>query len=124
MKKIYRLFILIWVSFLLVTSCSTNIYLTPNINKKDVNNQKNGLWVCADTVTNQIIISKYKNGKLNGCYISYYYCNGNLSEKGSYKNGKKKGVWRGYTIQGCLSSVIRYNRKGQIIRMELYNNIW
>lgn len=124
MKKTYRLFILIWVPFLLVTSCNRNICLTPNINKKDVNNQKNGLWVCVDTVINQIIISKYKNGELNGCYKSYHYYNGILSEKGYYKNGKKKGVWRDYTIQGCPSSVIRYNRKGEVIRTKLYNNAW
>ena len=124
MTKIYPLFILIWVSFLLGTSCNTNIYLTPNINKKDINNQKNDLWICADTVTNRIIISKYKNGKLNGCYLSYYYNNGILSEKGCYKNGEKYGVWRSYTIQGCPSSVIRYNRKGQVISIKLYNNGW
>lgn len=124
MTKIYPLFILIWVTFLLGTSCNTNIYLRPNINKKDINNQKNDLWICVDTVTDRIIISKYKNGKLNGYYLSYYYNNGILSEKGYYKNGEKYGVWRGYTIQGRPSSVIKYNRKGQVISIKLYNNDW
>jgi len=124
MKKCIFLLTLMCGALLFVTSCSTNIFLVSNINRKDINNQKKGLWVCTDTIKNQIVISRYKNGKLNGRYLSYYSDNGILSEKGFYKNGKKYGLWRSYTNQGSPSSVIRYNRKEQVTDMKLYTNSW
>jgi len=110
--------------FLLVTSCSTNISLVSNINRKDIDNQKKGVWVYTDTITNQIVISRYKNGKLNGRYSSYYPDNGILSLKGFYKNGKKYGLWRSYTNKGFPSSVTRYNRKEQVVDIKTYTNSW
>ena len=124
MKKYIFFITLICGAFLFVTSCSTNISLLSNINRKDSNNQKKGLWVCTDTITNQIVISRYKNGKLNGRYLSYYSNNGILSEKGFYKNGKKYGLWRTYTNKGFPSSVIRYNRKEQVTDIKSYTNSW
>ena len=45
----------------------------------------------------------YKNGKLDGSYVSYY-SNGQLQLKGDFKNGKKDGSWVSYYNDGRVSS--------------------
>ena len=37
----------------------------------------------------------FKKGKWNGPYLSYYK-NGQLCDKGTYSNGKQRGVWVKY----------------------------
>ena len=45
----------------------------------------------------------YKDGLLDGPYVSYYNNdNGQLCRKGHYKNGEKDGPWVGYYYDGQL----------------------
>ena len=45
----------------------------------------------------------YKDGLLDGPYVSYYNNdNGQLCRKGDYKDGKKDGPWVGYYYDGQL----------------------
>ena len=45
----------------------------------------------------------YKDGLLDGPYVSYYNNdNGQLCRKGHYKDGKKDGPWVGYYYNGQL----------------------
>ena len=45
----------------------------------------------------------YKDGLLDGPYVSYYNNdNGQLCRKGHYKNGKKDGPWVSYRKDGTV----------------------
>jgi antitoxin component YwqK of YwqJK toxin-antitoxin module len=44
-------------------------------------------------------------------YWEYYYSNGNLESKGSYKNGDKDGYWEYYWNNGVLRYSGRYNER-------------
>ena len=43
----------------------------------------------------------FKNGKKHGLWV-YYHDNGRLSEKGAYKNGKKEGLWIWFKKEGAI----------------------
>ncbi|WP_158973591.1 toxin-antitoxin system YwqK family antitoxin [Cellulophaga sp. L1A9] len=54
-------------------------------------------------------IRSYKNGKLNGTY-KQFRSNGDLSEEGKYKDGKKDGEWIYYSrIDNKIDKTINYN---------------
>ena len=60
--------------------------------------------------------------KKNGV-VEHYYDNGQLEEKGNYKNGKKEGIWEEYNWNGSLQSIITYKddnikEKEQIISIK------
>ena len=66
-------------------------------NKYDSIGNKTGLW--AELHTNDLFISFYKDGNLNGISRSYHKC-GNvfiLTSVGSYVNDKKVGQWQYYS---------------------------
>ena len=50
----------------------------------------------------------YQHGEKHGHSI-VKYPNGNLHYSGEYKNGKKIGLWKTYSIQGELITEIDYN---------------
>jgi len=54
----------------------------------------------------------FKNGKLDGSWISYHD-NGQLMSKGDYKNGKSEGSWISYHDNGLLMSKGDYKNGNQ-----------
>ena len=55
------------------------------------------------------------NGKKHGLE-SFYYENGALSEKKSWKNGKEDGVGKSYNRNGQLRSETEYNKDGEVVK--------
>lgn len=87
-----------------------------------VNNRKEGKWMFHDVLNNYITCT-YKNNRRHGINIEYYrniiscigicnndsrdaywkhYYNGNISSKGSYKDGIKIGLWKIYRSNGRI----------------------
>ncbi|GAB2837239.1 toxin-antitoxin system YwqK family antitoxin [Ferruginibacter profundus] len=54
-------------------------------------------------------------GQYNGDAV-YYYSNGTVSGKGSYKHGLKNGLWKNYDDKGNLVSTDEYDANGGLIR--------
>ncbi len=54
---------------------------------------------------------QFKDGKLNGDFISYYE-SGLVKAKGSFANGQKQGIWNAWDTEGVLRS--RRNYQGNV----------
>ena len=60
----------------------------------------------------------YKNGKRDGVW-EMYHLNGQLWMEGTYKDGKKEGVWEYYWDNGQLSVKETY-KDGKVIKEEKF----
>jgi len=87
----------------------------------------------------------YKNGKQNGWYEQYHengaifskdfridgktmdgeyvslFDNGNVYQKGAYKNGYQIGNWYIYTREGEPLKIYIYDKKGNLINLKVWN---
>lgn len=87
----------------------------------------------------------YKNGKQNGWYEQYHengsvsskdyrvdgktvdgnyvslFDNGNVYQKGAYKNGYQIGNWYTYTREGQPFKIYIYDQKGNLIKLKVWN---
>jgi len=57
----------------------------------------------------------FKNGLREGEYVFYWSMSGRLGSKGRYKNGKKEGVWVDYTYDGKVSMFAGTYKNGKNI---------
>ena len=74
-----------------------------DLQQRDVGYCKKGTDVPFTGKTTGQTQGTYKDGVLDGPYISYYNNdNGQLCRKGHYKDGKKDGPWVGYYYDGQL----------------------
>ena len=53
---------------------------------------------------------------MENCYIKdgngdwkFYWSNGQVSEEGKYRNGRKDGTWYKYREDGSIDTVIKYD---------------
>ncbi len=83
-------------------------YILSEINNKDAKG-KQGIWFNYDKI-NHIIYSmqNYNNDTLNGYFENYWYNNGNISEKGYYKNGKLDSIFIAYWEDGQIRGISNY----------------
>ncbi len=87
----------------------------------------------------------YRNGKQNGWYEQYYengsvwskdfrvdgktidgnyislFDNGKINQEGAYKNGHQVGKWISYSNDGKPFKIYIYNKKGELIKLEIWN---
>ena len=55
----------------------------------------------------------YKNGKENGTWVMHHFPNGEFWNKGEYKNGKREGFWVQYYANGQLDYKVNYKNGKQ-----------
>ena len=93
MKKLFVI-----LSFLILLTCVTSqSWALPECSSSGT---KNNCYRTAYYSNGQIYTKgKYKNGKLEGSWISYYE-NGQLKHRGKYKNGKLEGSWISFHENG------------------------
>ncbi|WP_299840203.1 toxin-antitoxin system YwqK family antitoxin [uncultured Tenacibaculum sp.] len=73
------------------------------------NGKIDGTYISYDFAGNKSSEANYINGKIDGKQISYFQ-NGKIQEETYYKNGQKNGTW------------LTYNRQGKVYRTEQYKN--
>jgi len=73
------------------------------------NGKIDGIYISYNSGGNKISEAIYKEGKVEGKYISYFN-NGKTQEETFYKNGLKQGTW------------LTYNKKGEKIKEENYKD--
>lgn len=80
--------------------------------------QKGGVHVLADfyvsTNTPSMIYQTDKNNVVQGLFVKFYE-NGNISSKGTYKNGKPDGDITYYDENGNVEQVDKYNN-GELVK--------
>jgi antitoxin component YwqK of YwqJK toxin-antitoxin module len=86
------------------------------INQYDSEGRKQGLWYNYNNEGNISSKGSYKNGLMDG-YWEFYWENGKISSKGSFINGDRDGMWESYWFSGKLSVKGRYKNGS-------YNGIW
>lgn len=99
-----------------------------------LNNQKNGVSKEFYLNGNLRLVSNYKNGKLNGSYLSYYRSDGKLKSSSNYKEGKLNGASITYFPSGKKKNETEYkddmvkrcirewNEQGELIAETYYKN--
>lgn len=132
------------ISILYSNAQSFQLYKGDTINRKDVNNKKQGHWIIFDqskTVVQEEGEFKdnrrtgvwkkyyssgkpkheitYKNGKADG-YAKFYYENGNVSEEGIWKMNKWVGEYKYYFENGNMSYLWQYNENGKRTGQQKY----
>jgi len=94
-------------------------YASKPTRKFNINDKKIYYWYSGDTI---VMTQSGYNGKLlNGIY-SVTYPNKNLKEQGMFKYGLRNGVWKSWTPDGQLQSVITYDNGVMKGRNEEYEN--
>lgn len=73
----------------------------------DDNNERDGKWVFFGTSGQELSVSFYKNGKLDGHSV-VRYPNGKLRYIGEYKDNKRIGEWEMYDLKG-VKTVKKYD---------------
>ncbi len=73
------------------------------------NGKIEGSYISYDFVGNKMSEANYKAGKVDGKYSSYFQ-DGKIEEENFYKNGLRNGKW------------LTYNKKGEVLRTEVYKN--
>ncbi len=63
----------------------------------------------------------YKNGLREG-HWEHWLSKGLLRASGSYTHGKRSGTWSYYDPQGRIRSLATYNRKGELVHQQFYDN--
>lgn len=63
----------------------------------------------------------YKNGLREG-HWEHWLSKGLLRASGSYKHGKRSGTWSYYDPGGRIRSLATYNRKGELVHQQFYDN--
>lgn len=61
-----------------------------------------------------------RDGKPSGDF-KYYYSNGNLAGEGKYRRGIPVGVWNYYFENGEIMTIQEYNRKGNTINLNCWD---
>ena len=64
----------------------------------------------------------FKDGKKEGVWISYYYNSGRIYSKGKYKDGKREGEWVFYWDNGQLREKGEYKDSKQVGEWVYYNS--
>ena len=105
----------------LFCSCLT-IRDFPNAINQRGKEGKVGLWIVQNDTTGHVIVQRYLDDLPNGKYVEYH-SNGRIAITGSFKKGKKDGVWKMYSSSGSLSSVTKY-KKGKVIQNKVFNLSW
>ena len=72
------------------------------INQYDLEGREQGYWEYYYDNGNIMEKGSYKNGKEDGLWKQYFFSNGQLSSKGGFKNGDKYGLWEYYWENGQL----------------------
>lgn len=66
-----------------------------------------------------VIRGTYANGKMTGDYTETF-ANGNIKQKGKYKDGKKDGVWETFKKNGSRSKPTEEYKDGDMIKKTSY----
>ena len=72
------------------------------------NGKKEGPWVYYYSNGQLSYKVTYKDNKKEGRWVHYYFLNGQVSSRGDYKDGKKDGTWVYYHSNGQLSYKVTY----------------
>ncbi len=97
--------IVVWSFSMSVFSQYANVNLN-RVNRYDGQNRKTGVWISITPENCNLIIQKYKKGKMDGFFLMYFN-NGTLAKEGAFKNDKEHGKWN-YYINGVLVSQTYY----------------
>ena len=76
--------------------------------QQDKKGKRHGKWQYFSENGIELSMTMYQHGEKHGHSI-VKYPNGNLHYSGEYKNGKKIGLWKTYSIQGELITEKDYN---------------
>jgi antitoxin component YwqK of YwqJK toxin-antitoxin module len=88
---------------LLAYSQSYEIYNNDTVNVRDANNKKQGLWLVFDHYKEKIIEKgTYKDGRKDGVWTAYYP-SGQVKHEITFKNGKAIGPAKFYYETGLVS---------------------
>jgi hypothetical protein len=92
--------------------------IKPSGDNVATNLDKNYYWYSGNTI--KITQGGYSGHLLNGNY-SEYYLNKNLKEQGVFKKGLKSKVWKSWTDDGKLTSLITWKNGKKNGRFFLYD---
>jgi antitoxin component YwqK of YwqJK toxin-antitoxin module len=133
MKKSFSQFFALFALILLVSACSetpkpkkkgdqlieikNGVYTEYYPGRKAVKFQgpqnkdgdRNGRWFYFDEKGNEMSMTEYTDGKMNG-FIFVRYPNGAMRYTGEYSMGKETGIWRFYNEKGEIEIEKNYGK--------------